>query len=546
MKKNIFIFCYVTAIFLILLSPLVYGEIQDANKPQAPTDPNTLFVERMKKQALQGDPNAQNRVGWMFANGEGVPQDYKEAAKWFTKAAEQGYALAQLCLGICYAEGLGVEQNYKQAGYWGRKANEQGTVGQDKLGSSYAQVEEISEPPPEFSSYTVVEEKEKETKDDYRQAVYELCKTAEQGHALAQFCLSHCYVKGLGIEHDYKQAVYWLRKAAEQGHALAQFYLGAFYYDGERIEQDYKQAVYWFRKAAEQGNAWAQNDLGRCYYYGNGIIEDYVEAYKWFLLAGMNGADVSKDKRLLQYHLNELEIRQAQQRAKDFIEQHKISKQWPKENSAVEIMPTLKATGTAFCIHPGGFFVTAAHVVQGANSLKIRTEKGIVPARVISSDEGLDIALLKIKETGLTAIPLVSSSAVKTGEKVFTIGFPNIGVQGFEPKYTEGVISSLTGVQNNPRFFQISVAVQPGNSGGPLVDEKGRVIGIVNAKLDDIAALVATGSVPQNVNYAVKSSFVLLLLEGVEGLKEMPKPTELSREEAIQKAKSAVGLVLCY
>ena len=141
---------------------------------------------------------------------------------------------------------------------------------------------------------------------------------------------------------------------------------------------------------------------------------------------------------------------------------------------------------------------------------------------------------------------MVCSSSVKTGQKVFTIGFPNIGIQGFEPKYTEGVISSLTGMQNNPRFFQISVSVQPGNSGGPLVDDKGRVVGIVTAKLDDIASLVATGSIPQTVNYAVKSSFVLSMLEGVEGLKELPKPAELSREDAIQKSKASVGLVMCY
>ena len=73
---------------------------------------------------------------------------------------------------------------------------------------------------------------------------------------------------------------------------------------------------------------------------------------------------------------------------------------------------------------------------------------------------------------------IVSSSKVKAGDRVFTLGFPNIHLQGTEVKYTEGTISSLSGVANNPRYFQISTPVQSGNSGGPLVNEKGQVVGI--------------------------------------------------------------------
>lgn len=483
MGKSTLHVCCLTISLLTFLSTFTYGEKQDS-------DPN--FVIGLKQKAEHGDANAQTVVGTNYYFGiDGCELDYKQAVYWYKKAAELGFAEAQYRLAHCFYNGYGVERDFKQAVYWCRKA-------------------------------------------------------VEQRYTLAQYSLGQCYFHGTGVEQDYKQAVSWYHKAAEQGNGLAQSALGACYYNGYGDSVDYERAVYWFTKAAEQGDPTAQHALGTCYANGRGVIEDYVEAYKWFLLAGMNGEDVFVRKVALQEKMSPLEIREAQQRAKEFIEQHKGNKKSAEKNRLTDIMPTLKATGTAFCIHPDGYFVTAAHVVQGASSLKIRTEKGIVPAKIISADEGLDIALLKAAGDGFTAIPLASSSAVKTGEKVFTIGFPNIEVQGSDAKFTEGVISSLSGMENNPRFFQISVAVQPGNSGGPLVDEKGRVIGIVNAKLDDIAALVVTGSVPQNVNYAVKSSFVLPLLEGVEGLKEMPKPAELSREEAIQKAKSAVGLVLCY
>ena len=88
-------------------------------------------------------------------------------------------------------------------------------------------------------------------------------------------------------------------------------------------------------------------------------------------------------------------------------------------------------------------------------------------------------------------------------------------MQGISPKLAKGEIASLSGAADDPRYFQISVPVQPGNSGGALVDARGNVVGIVSAKLDAAAALAATGALPENVNYAVKSSLLLSFLESV-------------------------------
>jgi S1-C subfamily serine protease len=104
---------------------------------------------------------------------------------------------------------------------------------------------------------------------------------------------------------------------------------------------------------------------------------------------------------------------------------------------------------------------------------------------------------------------------VKLGGTVATVGFPDIGLQGFAPKLAKGEIASLAGAADDPRYFQISLPVQPGNSGGALVDARGNVVGIVAAKLNARAALNATGSLPENVNYAVKSSLLLSFLESV-------------------------------
>src|SRR5207302_7312555 len=116
------------------------------------------------------------------------------------------------------------------------------------------------------------------------------------------------------------------------------------------------------------------------------------------------------------------------------------------------------------------------------------------------------------------AIPLAPESRVKLGEAVFTVGFPNPDVQGVEPKLTRGEISSLAGIHDDPRYFQISVPVQPGNSGGALVDESGNVVGVVTARLDDVTTYEVSGALPQNVNYAVKGALVHDFLNGVPGL----------------------------
>lgn len=162
----------------------------------------------------------------------------------------------------------------------------------------------------------------------------------------------------------------------------------------------------------------------------------------------------------------------------------------------------LQASGTGFFITEDGYLVTNFHVVKGAKSVKIKSDSGVYPAEVVHVDQVNDLALLKVNGK-FRPLP-VSTENAQLGEAVFTIGFPNITLQGTEPKYTDGKISSLTGIRDDPGNYQISVPVQPGNSGGPLVDMSGNVVGVIVAKLDDLAALRSSGDLPQNVNYAIK------------------------------------------
>ena len=138
--------------------------------------------------------------------------------------------------------------------------------------------------------------------------------------------------------------------------------------------------------------------------------------------------------------------------------------------------------------------------------MKVKTSSGVFPAVVVRVDETNDLALLKV--AGEFKPLCVATNDVQLGDPVFTIGFPDIDLQGTEPKYTDGKISSLTGIKDDPNEYQVSVPVQPGNSGGPLVDLAGNVKGVIVARLNDFAALRSMGSLPQNVNYAVKGNLL--------------------------------------
>jgi serine protease Do len=128
---------------------------------------------------------------------------------------------------------------------------------------------------------------------------------------------------------------------------------------------------------------------------------------------------------------------------------------------------------------------------------------------------------------------------VALGEQVSTLGYPLSPLLGSNPKFSEGVISSMSGLQNDPRLFQISAAVQPGSSGSPLFDHEGNIIGIVVASLDAAKVYQLTSAIPQNVNWAIKSDYLLNLVDMI------PDNKVASRTKAFMpdKAAECVGLI---
>lgn len=185
--------------------------------------------------------------------------------------------------------------------------------------------------------------------------------------------------------------------------------------------------------------------------------------------------------------------------------------------------PRTLSRGTGFFITRNGHIMTNEHVVAGARVIRVYSRCGEFEASLVRTDPANDLALLKVNGT-CKALPVKASTSVRLGTSVVTVGFPNTSIQGQAPKYARGEIAALSGTDDDPRYFQISVPLQPGNSGGPLVDPTGAVVGVVAAGLNQLMALRRTGHIPENVNYAIKGSFVLALLESVTGITEQFEP----------------------
>jgi S1-C subfamily serine protease len=206
------------------------------------------------------------------------------------------------------------------------------------------------------------------------------------------------------------------------------------------------------------------------------------------------------------------------------------------------------ASGTGFFISPDGYLLTNYHVVSGSHKIVVRSGDSDRPAKVVKIDAGNDLAVLKV-DGNFGAVPLGDVRAVAVGDSVMTIGYPNIQVQGSAAKFTKGEVSSLTGFQDDARLFQISVPIQPGNSGGPLIDDRGNAVGITNAQLSALKMIATSGSIPQNVNYAVKISYAQLLLDSIPEIAgKLPKPHKDKGEAAriIDETQKATALIVVW
>ena len=195
----------------------------------------------------------------------------------------------------------------------------------------------------------------------------------------------------------------------------------------------------------------------------------------------------------------------------------------------------VKSSGSGFAIADGGLILTSNHVVKGCTTINI---PDVGSGTLVSSDPRKDLAVLKPSRPLPKGLRFRSTFSLKLGEEVVVIGYPLRGLLSSAPTVTTGIVSSLAGIGNDRTEMQISAPVQPGNSGGPVLDRSGNVVGVVVSELNAIRAAVITGNIPQNVNFAIHSSIVTSFLDSysieyARGSLEQQKPISDIVSEAI-------------
>ncbi|MBK8848166.1 MAG: trypsin-like peptidase domain-containing protein [Bacteroidetes bacterium] len=164
-----------------------------------------------------------------------------------------------------------------------------------------------------------------------------------------------------------------------------------------------------------------------------------------------------------------------------------------------------KFGGTGFLLSGQGYVATSFHVIKDAHKLQVANNGFGYDATVVFSDPATDFAILKIQDSTFDALPFVPynifNASAQLGQKVFTLGYPRTDLV-----YGEGVISSMSGFNDDTLAYQISVPLNPGNSGGPVFDEQGNVVGLISAKQDNI----------EGAAFAVKSAYITQILNKLD------------------------------
>jgi len=197
-----------------------------------------------------------------------------------------------------------------------------------------------------------------------------------------------------------------------------------------------------------------------------------------------------------------------------------------------------KSAGSGSGWHIGnGYLVTNAHVISKAKSINVIIGGNPYGARATLVDEKLDLAILKIADGHPKMKAIALANEVASGEKIFAIGYPLGALLGGEPKISDGLVGALSGIKGDPTVLSISAPIQPGNSGGPLLNEYGNVVGVVVSKLRDAAS---NDQDVENINYAVKVSYLRPL---VSDLGELPQPNPEKLDNICSEFCEAVFLI---
>lgn len=513
-----------------------------------------------RKAADKGLATAQANIGIAYLYGQGVDVDKSEAFKWLKMAADQNESRAMVLLGLMYMDDSNGEKDLKESEKWLTKAsNLEDSYAQCLLGDLYRF---------QYGSFS-----------DCEKAAFWYKKSAEQGNGLGQYKFGRLCYDGIGVKLDYKVAAEWIKKAADQNIPDAQNDLGHMFEHGLGVAKSYSKAVALYRKAAEQGQAFAQCSLGNMYLQGNGVKRNYNDALWWFRKSAdqgnsiayanlgymfENGLGVQKNtSEAISMYIKALEVDSNYDYPKNALSRlgvmwQNVIQNRPTTSTNTEISSkkttkkeddevSIDASGTGFVIDKRGYLATNYHVTENSKGIYVCLQKDGVwksyNAILVKEDPTNDLAIIKIDDkefVHFSSLPYNFTTEVEdVAADIYTLGYPRVNVMGTDIKYTAGAINSKTGIQGDPTHYQISAHTDHGNSGGPMFNTKGAIIGITDSGLDKAKY--------GDVNYAIKSSYLKSLVDALPVKLNLPNDSsieKLSRVEQIKVLSKYTALIL--
>jgi S1-C subfamily serine protease len=215
----------------------------------------------------------------------------------------------------------------------------------------------------------------------------------------------------------------------------------------------------------------------------------------------------------------------------------------PTAQKSIEPPKVQRSSGSGFVIDKLGNVLTNSHVVSNCNDISVLHNSNKYGATLVSADDRLDIALLRTKNLP-SSVPIRREPSI-TGQIVYAAGFPLTGLLSKDMNFTPGMISATSGMSGDITRLQITTPIQPGNSGGPLLDETGSVAGLVVSKLNAVAVASLTGDIPQNINFAIKSDVIRIFLDSNRIKYESNSGVPKSATELAERARLFTVQVLC-
>ncbi len=410
---------------------------------------------------------------------------------------------------------------------------------------------------------------------------------ARKGNPVAQRVLGSLYLEGKGIKKNIKMGLAWVYIAALNGDVSSQSQLGYEYYNGKNTGTDLQKSVDWHKKAVKQGSSVSKNDLALIY-MNKEIIENYfpnldygfTSKYAFELINSLKDEnnpiylfnlglmykdaigtrmDLNKAKKFFieaanlgdKKSLNELKLLQnVKLENDDTIPKNKIKKINSFKSNKIS---------SGFYVSKFRHIVTNQHAVNQCKKITVgNSMKTQILADLIASDKRNDLAILQtismemasegtksfVQKLAIQIVPALSGGLMRSddvvgGEEIFVAGYPFGNMVSDQMKLTDGIVSATKGLDNDVSQFEISSVVRKGNSGGPIYDSKGNIVGVVVERFNVNRS--------DNVNFAIKGSTVKQFLSAHNvSTKWSNRQNNMSTKDIYKLASKQTVMVVCH